>query len=217
MNDRPAVSYKDRLRAPRALMGAIGALLGANLILSGAVAAVALRRLPVVVVPGVRESQVVVPDQVPDAAARKFVHLYLGYFDDYTPETIEERSSFILRFVAPEILGGVRRELQERATYVVRAQESSHLTLPPPDLSPAAAGLERLEGGLLRIEVSGLRRTTIASEPKGAARIRYVLTLRPVLPTDRDAYGFVVVAQTIRTEPPAPNDGAREGAAHGRP
>ena len=215
MNDRPPV--KDRLRAPRALLGAIGALLGANLVLSGAVAAVALRRPPVVVVPGVRESQVVAPDQVPDAAARKFAHLYLAYFDDYTPETVEERSTFILRFVAPEILGRVRRELQERATYVVRAQESSHLTLPPPDLSPAAAALERLEGGLLRVEVVGVRRTAIAAEPKGAARLRYVLTLRPVLPTDQDAYGFVVVGQTIRPEPAGREEAGREGGPHGRP
>lgn len=211
MNDRPSV-----LGTPKALLGAIGALLGANFILSGAVAAVALRRSPVVVVPGVRESRVVLPDQVPDAAARKFAHFYLGIFDDYTPETIEERSTYVLRFVAPEILGQVRRELQERATYVVRAQEASHLTLPPPDLSPTAPALERLEGGLLRIEVTGVRRTTIAAEPKGAARIRYTLTLRPVLPTDQDAYGFVIVGQTIRPEPAAREDAPR-GGTRGKP
>lgn len=178
----------------------LAVLLGMNVLLAAGLVVAALRRPPVVVVPGVRESQVLLPEEVPDAAAAKFVHLYLAYFEDYTPESIEERSTFAFRFVAPELAEGVRRELLERATYVIRTRESSQLTLAPPDLSPRSGAVERMSGGLLRVTAAGERRTYIASELKTAVRMKYAVTLRPRLPTDQDAFGFEVVGQTIRPE-----------------
>lgn len=205
------LGYDPRLRGIAIL---VGTLLAGNVVLSGALAFVALRSAPVVVVPGVREQQVVLPDEVPDAAVRKFAHLYLYYFDDYTPETVEERSSFVLRLVAPEIQEHVRRELLERATYAVRTREASHLVLPPPELSPVASAIERLSGGLFRFSIVGERHVYIASQPKGNSKVRYVLTLRSALPSDHDAYGLVVVSQTMRPEIEARPTDRRPEAAH---
>ena len=194
----------------------IAVLLATNALLAAGLVLAALRRPPVVVVPGVRESQVVLPEEVPDAAAAKFVHLYLTYFEDYTPESIEERSSFAFRFVAPELAEGVRRELLERATYVIRTRESCQLTLVPPDLSPRSGTVERLPGGLLRVAAVGERRTYIASELKTAVRMKYAVTLRPRLPTDQDAFGFEVVGQTIRPEEAPKREQPENARAGGR-
>lgn len=193
---------------------AVGTLLFANLLLAGALAFAALRRAPVVVVPGVKEHQIVLPDEVPDAAVRKFAHLYLHYFEGYTPETVEERSTFVLRLLAPEIQDHVRRELLERATYAVRTREASHLVLPPPELSAVAPSLERLPGGLYRYAVTGERHLFIASQPKGSQRVRYTIMIRPALPGDGDAYGLVVLGQTMRPEEDAPAAARRTEASH---
>lgn len=195
----------------------LAGLLATNVLLAGGLVYAALRRPPVLVIPGVRENQVLLPEEVPTAAAIKFVHLYLSYFEDYTPESVEERSTFVMRFVSPALAEGVRRELLERATYVVRTKESSQLTLSPPDLSPdgAKTQVERLPDGLLRVRAAGERRIYIASELKSTSRMSYAVALRPRLPTDQDAFGFEVVGQTIRPEePPAPKS---DSAKRGRP
>ena len=182
----------------RPLVGLVAALLLAVVLLSGALVWTALRPGPVLIVPGVRENQIAIPEEIPPAALRKFARLYLIAFDDYTPETIEERSNDLLRLVAPEAQEKVRRELLERATYVVRTRESSHLVLS----RPGQEEVERLPGGLFQVSLLADRHVYIASEGKGSSRIRYWLTLRAAFPTDGDAFGFVVVGQTIRAETP---------------
>jgi hypothetical protein len=187
MNPKPASKRVNLL---------VGSLLGANLLLSGALAFAALRPRAVVVVPGVRENQIALPEEVPPAALRKFARLYLVLFDDYTPETVEDRSTDVLRLVAPEAQEKVRRDLVDRATYVVRTRESSHLILPP----PGQEEVERLPGRLFQVSLSAERQVYIASEGKGSSRVRYTLTLRSAFPSDGDAFGFVVAGQSIRAE-----------------
>lgn len=195
------------IRKPAPLPILIGGLLTANLLLAGALAWMALRPRPVVVIPGVRENQIAIPEEIPPAALRKFARLYLITFDDYTPETIEERSNDLLRLVAPEAQEKVRRELLERATYVVRTRESSHLVLP----RPGQEEVERLPGGLFHVSLLADRYVYIASQGKGSSRVRYLLTVRATFPSDGDAFGFVVVGQTIRAETEGTSVKAGEG------
>jgi hypothetical protein len=186
------------LPTPNVLL--VGGLMGAVAILSLALTWSALRPAPVLVVPGVRANQIVIPEEIPPAAARKFAYLYLSFFDDYTPETVEDRSTYLLRLLAPEVLEKVRRELLERATYVIRTRESSHVILPPLT-EEEGPKVERLRGGVLRLQITAERRIYIASEEKGRSRVRYTLLLRPALPSDQDAFGFVVAGQTLENEP----------------
>ncbi len=186
------------LNRPRLLLFGAAALLASQVVISVALALVALRPRPALVVPGVRESQVVLPEEVPDSAVRTFGLLYLRYFDDYTPPTIEERSNVALRFVSPERLEAAAHSLSERASYVARAKESSHLVLP----LPSACVIERIGPGLFRFSAVAERRIFIASELKDASRVRYTIELRAGLPTEENPYGLNVVAQSIRLETP---------------
>jgi hypothetical protein len=181
------------------------ALLLSQLVLSAALAAVALRPRPVLLVPGARDQRVVIPEEVPDDAVKRFGLLYLRYFDCYIPQTVEEQSNHVLRYVAVERLEAVQKALSERAAYVLRAREASHLTLP----LPAACTVERIQAGLLRFTATAVRTIHIAGERKSMSRVRYVLDLRPDLPSDEDPYGLVVVAQSIREEPMEVGDGKR--------
>jgi hypothetical protein len=186
-------------RKPGPLPILIGSLLACNVLLAGALVWAALRPAPVLIIPGVRTNQVLIPEEIPPAAARKFAYLYLSFFEDYTPDTVEERSTYLLRLLAPEVQEKVRRELLDRATYVIRTRESSHLLLPPFE-DELSGKVERLPGGLLRLQVAAERRIYIASEEKGRSRVRYTLTLRPAFPSDQDAFGFVVAGQTLESE-----------------
>ncbi len=176
---------------PSALL--VAALAASSVALSVALAVLALRPRPVLLVPGVPEARVVLPEEVPHAAVRRFGLLYLAYFDSYTPATLEERSNYLLRFVAPEIHESVVRSLSERASFAARARESSTLVLPLPE----ACQVSETEGGLFRFSAVAHRRVHIASVLKIEERLRYTLDLRPALPTSDDPYGFVVVAQGI--------------------
>lgn len=180
--------------------GPTAILLAGNLLLSIGLTAAGLRRSPVVVVPGVREHQVVLPDEVPDQAVRRFALLYLSFFDNYTPETVEDRSNFLLRFVAAEHLESVVKMLSERAEFVLRAKESAQLVLPPPTRGEALE-VSHPAGGVFRMTTVGERRIYIASELKTTEKVRYVIDLKPSLPTDEDPYGFAVVGLSARPEP----------------
>ncbi len=191
--------------APRRMLVLGAALLLSQLVLSAALAAVALRPRPVLVVPGVGERRIVLPEEVPDDAVKRFGLLYLRYFDCYIPQTIEEQSNHVLRYVAGERLETVQKALSERAAYVLRAREASHLTLP----LPAACTVDRVQAGLFRFTATALRTIHIAGERKSMSKVRYVLDLVPALPSDEDPYGLVVVAQSIREEPMEVSDGKR--------
>jgi len=190
--------------SPRRTLLAIAALLAATLSLSVALTVVALRPREVVVVPGVRESQVVLPEEVPSDAVKRFGLLYLRYFDSYLPQTVEEQSNHLLRFVARERLEEAQRALSERASYVLRAKEVSHLALP----LPASCAVERV-GHRFRFTATAIRTTYIAGERKTVARVTYMLDLAPDLPSEEDPYGLVVVGQSMKQEPIEDPDGKR--------
>jgi hypothetical protein len=179
--------------ARRITIGVVAILAAANVALTAAVVTVSLRGRPTLVVPAVQREQVSVPSQVPDEAIRHFAILYLLYFDDYSPATAVDRANFLLRFVSADRVETARRALEERATYVVRARESSQLSPPLPE----EAQVERLEDGRYRVRLRALRRTLIADIPKEVLDVRYGLDVAPVVPSETNPFGLVVTGQTI--------------------
>ena len=187
-----------KILSSRKLTVGVVLLLGTtNAALAAGVLYVGLRARPTLVVPGVKRSEVSIPSQVPDEAIRHFAILYLLYFDDYSPATAVDRANYLLRFVSADRVEAARRALEERATYVVRARESSQLSPPLPE----AARVERLEDGRYRVKLSALRRTLIADVPKELLEVRYVLDVAPIVPSATNPFGLVVTSQTIDARP----------------
>jgi hypothetical protein len=179
--------------ARRITIGVVALLAAANVALTAALVTVSLRGRPTLVVPGVKRAEVSIPSQVPDEAVRHFAILYLLYFDDYSPATAVDRANYLLRFVSADRVETARRGLEERATYIVRARESSQLSPPLPE----HAQVERLEDGRYRVRLSALRRTLIADVPKEVLDVRYGLDVAPVVPSVTNPFGLVVTGQTI--------------------
>ena len=171
----------------------VGVLAATQLLLSAALVWVMLRPRPVVIVPGVPTQMVSTPETIPLGAARKFALLYLSYFDDYTPASIEERSNLVLKYVTAENMELAAKSLSDRASYVVRAREASQLVLP----LPTACEAELMGAGLVQVRLLATKRTYIAGSLKEERKIQYTLLLRTAQPTDDDPYGFVIARQSV--------------------
>lgn len=180
----------------RSLALVAAALAVGSAALSVALTVVALRAPRMVLVPGVQEREVRIAGEVPDSAVRHFGIHYLYHFEDYTPATVEARSNYVLQFIAPEHQESAWKALSERATYVVRAKEASQLLLP----LPAECEVEHLPEGTLRFTARAARTIYVAGEAKSEEKIRYVLELRPILPSIENPYGFLVLSQSIKSE-----------------
>lgn len=198
------------LSARNTTIGVVALLATANVALTVGLLFVSLRGRPTLVVPGVKQELVSIPSRVPDEAVRHFAVLYLLYFDDYSPATAVERANYLLRFVSADRVETARRALEERATYVVRARESSQLSPPLPE----AVRVEELSGGRYRVSLTATRRTLIADVPKEILQIRYGLDVAPVVPSETNPFGLVVTGQMIDARP-APGTEAKEDK-HGR-
>jgi|GEM_PF-3140195 len=196
---------RHRPGSTRLYLAAVAALLLGSVLLSGALAMVTTRPSRVVVVPGVKDGQIVVAEQIPDSAVKKFALFYLYHFDGYTPIDVEARSNYVLQFVAPEHQEKVVKSLSERATFVLRAKEASQVSLP----LPSDCEVERLPNGHFRFSAIAQRRIYIAGELKSETKVRYLVDLKPCLPTEQDPYGFLVVGQSVRlmTDPAAGEGG----------
>ncbi len=183
------------LSTRRITMGVVVLLAAANAALTATTLYVSLRGRPTLVVPGIKREQISIPSHVPDEALRHFALLYLIYFDDYSPATAVERANYLLRLVSPDRIETARRALEERATYVVRAREASHLSPPLPE----EVQVERLKNGRYRATLRALRRTLIADAPKELLEVRYGLEIAPVVPSTTNPFGLVVTDQSIET------------------
>ena len=181
----------------RVTIGVVAGLLLGIVALAAGTLYFAFQGRPTLIVPGVRGEVVSLPSEVPESSLRNFAILYLLYFDDYSPATIEDRTKFLLRLVSSDRVEAARRSLEERATYVIRARESSLLSPPLPE----AVTVERTPRRTYQIEVKALRRTFIADAPKEVMHVRYRLDLVPTVPSETNPYGLVVAGQAIESRP----------------
>lgn len=195
----------------RVTVGIVIVLAIANAALTAAALYAGLRGRATVIVPGVQRERVSIPSEVPDESLRHFAILYLLYFDDYSPATAVDRANYLLRFVSADRVEAARRGLEERATYVVRARESSQISPPLPE----RVQVERLDRGRCRVRLSAVRRTLIADVPKEVLEVRYVLDVAPVVPSETNPFGLVVTGQAIDAQA-APGTEAKKEDKHGR-
>jgi len=179
--------------ARRMPVAMVAILAAANAALTTGLVYASLRGRPTLVVPGVQRAEVTIPSHVPDEAVRHFSLLYLLYFDDYSPATAVDRANYLLRLVSADRVDTARRALEERATYIVRARESSQLSPPLPE----SVQVERLEDGRCRVGLTALRRTLIADVPKELLNVRYVVEVAPTVPSATNPFGLVVTGQAI--------------------
>lgn len=163
-----------------------GALLGANLLLAGALAASALAPRKLRILPSARAEAELWPGIVPEAAAREFALRYVLHFDNYTPATIDPATETLKRMLAARAWTAASEALDRRRRVAVEGRMASQV-LP---LSVDVDGL--------RVSVTATRRTFVADRLSREARVTYVVEIEKQPATDPNPFGLAVVSQDIR-------------------
>ena len=168
-----------------------GALLGIHIVLALGLTASALRPRPVVVIPSAQTGGVLIPDVVPEEAAREFALRYVLHFDNFTPATLESTQQVLQRMIAPRSWTGAVQALEKRKQVVQEGRMSSQVI-------PLAS---RVKG--LTVSIDAVRRTFISDRLSREARLRYEISLERQPRTEPNPFGLGVVAQLIQEEAPA--------------
>jgi hypothetical protein len=168
-----------------------GALLGLHVVLALGLAASALRPRPVLVIPSARSTGELLPDSVPEEAAREFALRYVLHFDNFTPATLEGTQQVLQRMIAARSWTGAVQALEKRRQVVQEGRMSSQVI-------PVAT---RVKG--MTVTVDAVRRTFISDRLSREAKLRYEVSLERQPPTDPNPFGLGVVAQVIHEEAPA--------------
>jgi hypothetical protein len=184
---------RPRLLRPVALAGI---LVAANLGLAAGLVLTALAPRRIVVVPSARAEAELLPDAVPESAAREFALRYVVHFDNFTPATLEASEGVLQGMISARSWSGAGEALEKRRRVVMEGRMSSQVL-------PLSVRVEDL-----RVTVEALRRTFVADKLSREARVRYVVVLERQSPTEPNPYGLAVVSQEIH-EDPAP--GGAEG------
>ena len=161
------------------------ALLGANALLAAGLVALALRPRPVLVLPSARGEAELLPDAVPEAAAREFALRYVLHFDNFTPSTIEASHEVLKRMIAARSWSGASESLEKRRQVAVEGRMSSQVI-------PASA---RVAGRTVTVEA--VRRTFIADRLSRETKVQYEVTLEKQPATEPNPFGLGVVSQVI--------------------
>ena len=176
-----------------------GALLAANAILAAGLVAVAVRPRPIVLNPSAKGGAELLPEAVPDAAAREFALRYVLHFDNFTPSTIEASQEVLKRMIAPRAWAGASESLEKRRRLAIEGRMSSQ-AIP---VSTAVSGLT--------VRVDALRRTFLSDKLSREVRVRYDVVLERQPATEPNPFGLGVVSQSIQeSQDPGENEGHKE-------
>jgi hypothetical protein len=171
-------------------LGVVGSA-GAVLVLSVALAGLALAPRPHVLVPAAIAPMVLPPNEVPDEAARSFALLYVLTFDNYTPATIAIATAALKARVAPRRWADVADALDRREKVAVEGRMSSMC------VSTGETEIARPVDGTIVAVVVASRRLFIADKLSKESSVRYRLVLEPCPPTAANPNGLAVVAQGV--------------------
>lgn len=176
----------ERVRWLRALLAfmALDVLLGLALLYR------ALEPRPVLVVPGVPESRVVLPGSVPPEAMKRFALLFLLNLDNFTPSTLEAQAEVAASLAAPAFLPKLLKSLEDRRAMVREGMLSSSFFPQPASVA--------LDADRSTVTVRGRRRHTVGDRVSWEAEFEYVVYLEPAPPNESNPYGLAVRAVDVR-------------------
>jgi hypothetical protein len=170
-------------------------LCAANIVLAAATAHVAMRPKPIVAVPGAPSPRTIEPDRVDPAMLDAFARLYVAHVDNYTPETVEEATERVARWIAPQaataFAGEARRRIErskrERIAHQVVLEESR------------AQVVDRGEG-IYEVAVDARLARYFGDRLGQTVRARYLVYIRTGTATESNPYGLWILGHRLLEE-----------------
>jgi len=182
-------SLDELLKRRDLLLAALVASVALDLLLGLALAAKALERRPILVLP---QETLAVPDEIGDEAARDFARLYLVSFDTYTPSTLPAATEWLKKRLSPRTWSQASDALDRRLA-VAREGRMSSIVVPLDD-----GVVDRTDG--VTVTVRARRTLVIADRLSRDSTAIYRIALERIAPTAANPGGIVVSSQSVEDE-----------------
>ncbi|MBF0619941.1 MAG: hypothetical protein HQL19_07225 [Candidatus Omnitrophica bacterium] len=162
-------------------------LLGAIcVVLVAACVIIALRPRAVHYIPPMAQGGVSYPGNVPLASVQSFSTAWFLDWMNYTPETAAEVYARAFKLMTPAFCARIRARSGEELKKVTEGRIASIFTLArEPQVQEAAGGF--------KVIFEGDRALYMGKEAMASERLKYVLRVACVQPTESDPYGLAVV------------------------
>lgn len=185
------------MNEPSGLTRGLVAFLAVDLVLGLILGYRLLAPSPVVVVPGIRTEQVVVPGVVPDQSLANFALLFALNFENYSTATLEAQDRYAQALVSPRFSAAFQTLTAERRAMIREAQMASAFF---PDLNTV-----RVQAGDPRPSVTfrARKQHVIGDRLSWESQFDYQIRIDRAFPTQSNPYGLAVAGfQATRVEEP---------------
>jgi hypothetical protein len=137
---------------------------------------------PVVVVPGVREEQVVVPGVVPDQSLANFALLFALNFENYSTATLESQDRYAQALVSSKFVAAFQKMTDERRAMIREALLASSFF---PQLETV-----RVKDGVVSFQAR--KQHLIGDRLSWDALFAYEIAIERAAPTQLNPYGLAI-------------------------
>jgi hypothetical protein len=162
------------------------------LLLAAVVAYLALRPVPVVVVPGADAQRIVNPDTPDDRSISSFALLVAINFDNFAHTTLDEQDRFVLAKVSPRFATELERVILERKTLVKESKMSSQLAV-----DPASVAVVKSAQGFWEVQFQAVKQVFVADRLSWRDRFAYRVAVETMAPTRSNPFGLGLAGISI--------------------
>jgi len=178
-------------------------LLAVDLALAAVVGYLAIRPVPVVVVPGAQAERVVKPALPDDASISNFALLVATNFENFAHTTLDEQDRFVLAKVSPRFATELERVILERKALVKESKMSSQIAV-----EPTSVAVRRSNQGFWEVQFRAVKQVFVADRLSWRDRFAYRVAVEAMAPTRSNPYGLGLAGISIsKISKPGGEDG----------
>jgi hypothetical protein len=147
---------------------------------------------PVLVVPGVKTEQIVVPGVIPEPTLANFALLFALNFENYTTATLETQDRYALALVSPRFFGEFEKMAAERRA-LVRDSQLASAFFPDP---------KTIQVKEQTVVFRSRKQHVIGERLSWEAVFDYQIQIERVSPTQSNPYGLAISGyRAVKVEP----------------
>jgi hypothetical protein len=155
------------------------------LALIAALAKISLRPQPIYYIPSSQEAGMAYPNRIDKTAICAFASNWLINRNNFTPSTVKDTYSRIMRYMSPELLSMTKSGLDEEMLRVERDNISSLFSLKKdPELIESTPDY--------KVMLTGEKVLFMGKEKVDARMLQYTITLKKVPPIEVNPYGLAI-------------------------
>jgi hypothetical protein len=146
---------------------------------------ISLKPQPIYYIPSAQEAGIAYPNRIDKTAICGFASNWLINRNNFTPSTVKDTYSRIMRYMSPELLSMTKSGLEEEMLRVERDNISSLFSLKKePEFVESNSNY--------KVILTGEKVLYMGKEKVDARTLRYIITLKKVPPIEINPYGLAI-------------------------